>query len=257
MEADVVTDKSKGNSQTAAFWAVLRAKPAEADCERCLAQLNDYVESQLSGGDYRQAFSWTAQHLDGCVACAEAYERVYAWVWAEKNGYFDRLSTGSLPHPAPIPEPDLSFLTPSPTLRETLQHALRQSRQRLTLQLDAALAALLIPPPSLAAARAGEDGRFGKQILSLTPAQTPETSLPFSLAAYADKENPDLCLVEITVEPPGLSWPDLGGREVSVGYGEVAFTELTDDWGTAVFAKIPLAALESLRLEIQLSNSEQ
>ncbi|MFO7683581.1 MAG: hypothetical protein R6X34_26405 [Chloroflexota bacterium] len=253
-----MTEQSKGSrNQIQTFLAVLRAEPTEADCERCLAQLNDYVENQLASGDYRREFPRTAQHLDGCVSCAEMYERVYALLWAERNGHFDRLGTDRLPQPAPIPEPDLSFLTPSATLWTALQTALQHSQQRLTLQLNAVLAALLVPQPTLAATRTGEDGRFGSQLLALNPDQLPQTELPFSLAAYADKQNPDLCLVEITVEPPGLSWPDLGGREVSVGYGEVAFTELTDDWGTAVFADIPLAALESLRLEIQLSNSEQ
>ena len=231
---------------------LLQSMPTEADCDRCLAEMTAYVTVQLEGGDYQVEFPFVAQHLDGCVACAEAYARVYEVELAERNGYFDLDQYRRLPQSAHIPQPDLSFLAPAADLWGALQSALHITQTRITLQLDAILTALLAPQPSLALTRAAESGRFGQQLLALTPDQTPETALPFSLAVYADKENPEMCLVEITVETPGLSWPDLGGNQVNTNYAKTVLQEVTDDWGTAVFPDIPRTELENLRFEIIL-----
>ena len=240
-----MTEESKGEEgKVQSFIAMLQTQPTDLDCQQCLEQLGAYVDVQLEGSGYQTQFPFVAQHLDNCVTCAEAYALVYEVALADRNG--------RLPQPAYIPEPDLSFLGSSPSLWAVLQTALQQTQTRLTLQLDAALAALLAPAPALALTRSGDDARFGEQILSLLPDHVPETQLPFSLAAYADKKNEALCLVEITVEPPGLSWPDLGGSDVVLSYDDVVVTGTTDDWGTAVFANIPRADLENLHLEIQI-----
>ena len=154
--------------------------------------------------------------------------------------------------PSIIPAPDLSFLTPSPSLWDTLQAALKMTQAQISLQLDPALVSLLQPSASPSMARSGEDGRFGQQLLSLTATQTPEANLPFSLAAYTDTEDDANCLVEVTVEPPGLSWPDLGGYKIILRVANGTQTAVTDDWGIAVFNNIPRTELANLYLEIQL-----
>lgn len=228
------------------FLTLLRTEPTSADCERCLAAAETYATAQLNGDDYQQQFPWIAQHLDSCVDCAQVYAHLYELMWAENNG--------RLAQPTTIPEPDLSFLNPAPSLRETLQIALHRTQEQITLQLNAALFALLQPTTSPSLARGGEDGRFGQQLLALTPEQTPAAALPFSLAAYADTQNPEQCLVEVTVELPGVSWPDLGGYKVVLQYTNKEETAVTDDWGIAVFTDIPQTELPQLRLEIHLNS---
>lgn len=236
-------NKNGPEDKVQSFLSMLRTKPTEADCNRCIAQLDAYVTLQLEEGDYRGEFPWVAQHLDSCVDCVEAYAQVYELLWAENNG--------RLPQPATIPQPDLSFLDPAANLWTTLQTALQMTQQQITLRLDAMLAAMLLPQASLGLVRGGEDGRFGEQLLALTPAQTP-IALPFSLNAYADSENSEMCLVEVTVEPLGKSWPELGGQQVIVRYLDTMHTAVTDDWGTAVFTNIPRTELQNLILEIRL-----
>lgn len=236
-------NKNGPEDKVQSFLSMLRTKPTEADCDRCIAQLDAYVTLQLEDGDYRGEFPWVAQHLDSCVDCAEVYAQVYELLGAESNG--------RLPQPVTIPEPDLSFLDSPVNLWTMLQTALQITHEQITLRLDVVLAALLLPQASPGLVRGGEDGRFGEQLLSLTPEQTP-IDLPFSLNAYADRANGELCLVEVTVEPPGKSWPDLGGQEVIVRYLDGMQTAVTDDWGTAVFTNIPRAELQNLILEIHL-----
>jgi hypothetical protein len=226
---------------------ILSYTPDEADCALCLNQLEDYVQTQLRGAAYQPQFAWTARHLDSCVACAAAYALLYEVGLAEANG--------RLPHPAHTPAPDLSFLQSQPGWLATLRAALTAAPERLSLQLNEALARLLAPAPAPALTRAVGDGRYTPKLLELTPDQAQEAALPFTLTAYADRQQPDRCLVEITVQPPGQSWPDLGGYQVTLAAGEQIFTGKTDDWGTAVFFGIPLAKLNDLKIEVMFSNS--
>ncbi len=229
-----------------AFIEILNYTPDAADCALCQTQLDAYVQAQLAGTTYRTQFAWTAHHLDSCVPCAEAYALLYEVALAEANG--------RLPHLAHIPAPDLSFLQAQPGWVATLRAALTAAPRRLVLQLNEALARLLAPAPAPAFTRAVEDGRYIPKLLELTPDQAQEAALPFTLTAYADRQQPDRCLVEISVQPPGQSWPNLGGYQVTVAAGEETFTDETDDWGTAVFLDIPLAKLNNLKIEVMFRN---
>jgi len=225
---------------------ILSYTPNEADCALCLNQLEDYVQTQLRGAAYQPQFAWTARHLDSCVACAAAYALLYEVGLAEANG--------RLPHPAHSPEPDLSFLEFQTGWLAALRAALTATPGRLAMQLNEALARLLAPAPAPALTRSVGEGRYTPKLLEITPDQAQEAALPFTLTAYADQQQPDRCLVEVTVQPPDQSWPDLGGYQVSLIAGEMVVTTETDDWGTAVFPGILLANLNTLTIELTLGN---
>jgi hypothetical protein len=223
--------------------AILRYTPDEADCLLCQKQLDIYIEAQLGHTADQTSFAWTAQHLDSCLACAEVYALLYEVVMADENG--------RLPQPAQLPEPDLTFLESSPDWLAALKAALTVSPAQLALQFNAALVRLLAPAPTLALSRSLTNGRYQPKLLEITLEQAQTLSLPFTLAAYADQQQPNHCLVEITVQPAGQSWPDLGGYQVTLKSGGQTFTGETDDWGTAVFPDILLIELEDLHLRVQ------
>lgn len=229
-----------------AFEAMLRQQATEADCQLCLSQLHDYVVAQQSGEDYREQFGWAARHLDSCVACAEAYGLLYEIMLAE--------TTNRLSQPDKIPAPDLSFLTAVPPLPTLLQQAIRQTRQRITIQLNKALTALLVPLPQTALTRSAGNERYSRKLLELTPAQVPEVSLPLTLAAYADAQRPGFCLVEVALEPPGVSWPDLGGWAITLAAGEKSWHAQTDEWGTAVFPDVRMIDLDTLLVNVAIDS---
>lgn len=240
-------EKGQPDGQVQAFLAMLRQQPNEADCRVCLSQLHDYVVAQQAQEDVQTRFAWTRQHLDSCVACAEVYGQLYEMVLAEAQN--------QLPQPEHIPAPDLSFLTAVPHLPTALNQAIQQTRQRFSLQLNELLASLLAPLPQAALTRSTDGGRYGQKLLELTPEQLPEAALPLTLTAYGDQDQPGRCLVEVTVEPPGLSWPDLAGREVQLTTGEQTLTAQTDEWGTAVFPDILILDLDTLRLDVSLEST--
>src|SRR4051794_18046946 len=81
--------------------AILQQENTDS-CSTCMGNLEDYIALQLDGGDYLTTLSHVATHLDGCVACSESYALLYPVLLAER--------TSTLPMPAAVPAPDLSFL---------------------------------------------------------------------------------------------------------------------------------------------------
>ncbi|MFN8475751.1 MAG: hypothetical protein U0822_26450 [Anaerolineae bacterium] len=210
-------------------------------CVECLAQLADYVDAQFAGQDYTVLFPAVAFHLDACTQCSGAYARFYDTEWAARMN--------ALPALARIPEPDLSFLG-GESMAERLQAAFRRVGGRLTLTLSPDLLPLLRPAPSAAALRAPQDTRrYGETLLALDP--TPD--LPIGLAAYRDAQQPDHCLVEVTVEPPDRAWPDLGGIEVALATRDREQFGLTDDWGLAAFEDVAVDDLNGLMVQVALA----
>jgi hypothetical protein len=59
--------------------------PAEPElgCDACFEQLDRYVELELAGADADAAVPGLRAHLDGCPACREEHESLYALVAAE------------------------------------------------------------------------------------------------------------------------------------------------------------------------------
>lgn len=238
---------SETDAQVQALMSVLKQIPSKADCALCREHLDEYVQAQLSAAALPAQSGWVAQHLDSCLECAEAYALLYEVALAEEKG--------ALPQPTHLPEPDLAFLTPSPDWLATLKTALRVTPAQLALQLSQALNRLLTPPLSLALTRSLAGSRYDPKLLELNAAQANAAGLPFSLVVYADRQQPDRCLVEMTVQPPDQSWPDLGGYLVTAIAGEQTFSAETDDWGAVSFSDVPLVELENLRLVVNLQRS--
>lgn len=214
--------------------------------DEAAAQLDDYVAAQLAGEDYRKRFPSVARHLDACVECAEAYALCYERALAE--------ASGGLPQPARLPEPDLSFLAPSmgQSLVDLVRAAVQRAGEQFRLQLTPDLLPALRPAYAAAPVRAAGDGpRYNEVILRLAPAEELSTTWPAGIVAYRDAQNPDHCLVEVTVAPPGRSWPDLAGIEVTLAVGAERRSETTDAWGAASFEATPITGLGAMSISIQ------
>lgn len=224
------------------FLEMLTSQANEETCQKCINELEQYISAQLNNVNVMTLFPETAVHLDRCLSCAEAYALLYDSRIAEQND--------QLIEPPAIPKPDLSFLPAPSNLSTLLSQHLRTTGNIITLQLTAVLLSLL-PPPQQAAPVRSASRQYTTIIHRLTPEQVPELTLPFSLTAYQDAQNETLCLVEINVSPPGISWPDLEGYSVQCQFDDVTLSEKTDDWGTAVIPDIPVNQLPNLTVTIQ------
>lgn len=211
-----------------------------------MKQLDDYIAAQIAGEDYLVRFTNVALHLDACLQCAEAYARLYELEIAE--------TANRLPRPQQLPEPNLDFLQQGMSdLSAQLKKALRQTADSVTLQLTTALLSLLLPSPAIALTRAPDDSdRYGEILFKLEPEKAAGMELPVALTVYRDARQPELCLLEVVVEPPGLSWPDLEGRIVLLNVAGVTQEALTDAWGYVSFADIAMEDLSQTTMEVRL-----
>jgi hypothetical protein len=70
---------------TALLGGVLGPAGPELTCEECFELLDCYVEIELSGADADAAIPGMHAHLDGCPACAEDHDSLYALVGSEQQ----------------------------------------------------------------------------------------------------------------------------------------------------------------------------
>jgi len=50
----------------------------EVGCDECFETIDRYVELELTSGDADSAFPGLRAHLEGCPACREEHESLYA-----------------------------------------------------------------------------------------------------------------------------------------------------------------------------------
>ncbi len=227
----------------------LQARGDEAACEACLSQLEAYITAQLDGRNYLALFPQTARHLDGCLSCAAAYARLYRMELAAAAETLPQLQQPRLP--------DLAFLSAvpdqQPPLTDLLRTAVTRLQNRIRLHLSADLLPRLQPPPTLAPTRAPADAqRYAEQLFSLDPGEALRADLPLTLTVYRDGQQPQNCLVEITVAPSGRAWPNLAGMMVILVLPDQRREQPTNPWGVAAFEQVPVAELSELVIEVQL-----
>ena len=63
---------------------LLGPREPEIGCDDCFANLDSYVELELSGEDADAAVPGLREHLVGCPACREEYESLRALVGGEQ-----------------------------------------------------------------------------------------------------------------------------------------------------------------------------
>lgn len=223
---------------------VLRRKQTEEACSACIDRLETYITAQIGGSFEPTQHKETAMHLDSCISCSTAYELLYDVIEAEQNG--------TLPIPAAIPTPNLDFLGEKVSLTDKLRDAVRVTAEKLTVQLDQLLLSLLVQEQAgqPAMVRSGGDGRYTNKLFELSSSQLPGEMVPLKIAAFKDNEQAGVALVEVNVEPPGKTWPDLANYEVNLSTRSQEETAVTNEWGTAVFPAVNIQYLGTLRLQV-------
>jgi hypothetical protein len=66
-----------------ALGRLLGPEGPEVGCEACFDQLDRYVELEVAGADADTAIPGLRAHLEGCPACREEHESLYALVRRE------------------------------------------------------------------------------------------------------------------------------------------------------------------------------
>ncbi|MDQ3875407.1 MAG: hypothetical protein M3322_07695 [Actinomycetota bacterium] len=69
---------------TQALGRLLGAAGPEIGCDECFEELDAYVELEVAGQDADGTIRGFRAHLDGCPACREEHESLYALVSGEQ-----------------------------------------------------------------------------------------------------------------------------------------------------------------------------
>ncbi len=206
----------------------------DAACTACIDQLDDYVQAQLAGQDYAAAFPVVAQHLDACVACAEAYAMLY-----------ESYANAAQMAPPAIPAVDLGFLPKQVSLAELIRAALQHTAERLRVTLSAELlAGLQAQPKPQLAMRGGEQALFDLALVEPTPLMS---ALHVQALAAA---TPETCTLRVQVSLYDRDWPDLADIPVTIHLPGGAQSSRTDAWGEAVFPNLPADQLAQLSVDV-------
>jgi anti-sigma factor RsiW len=64
---------------------LLGPKGPELTCDQCFAQLDRYVDLEVSGADANAAIPGLRAHLEGCPACREDHESLLEYVRSERS----------------------------------------------------------------------------------------------------------------------------------------------------------------------------
>ncbi|MBA3468381.1 MAG: hypothetical protein H0T53_01930 [Herpetosiphonaceae bacterium] len=240
-----MTTDHRGDEHLRRLAVVLTDAIDTADCQRCLDQIEFYIDHQLAGRDYRRLLPASAQHLDQCVRCAEDYAMVYEL----------RRNEAALPQPTTIPAARLDFLR-RPTQAQgaerldqhsALRAALSTDGARLTVTLSPALLAALPAPTQAMALRSSA----APPLLTIAFEQPTAQIATLQLSAHRHPPASDLFLLRVQVELYDRAWPELAGIAVHLILGQEQRDAATDAWGEAVFSAIPQSCLADLSVTVE------
>jgi hypothetical protein len=230
------------NIQAQQLAQALLTEPNEQECQACLDVLEAYVDAQLAEQPYSIQYPQVAGHLDSCVACAESYALVYE----------TRRNEATLPQPAAIPQPDLSFLASVTAIDQfstLITNAIEWVGSQLRFSFSQALLNLIPPPlPGTLVLR----GTHIQPRYDFTIAITGGAISQLRLIAMPSAANSDQCDLQIQLSIPGRDWPDLADILVTLSYGTQQVSATTDAWGEAVFAGVPQDALATMRVDVSM-----
>ncbi|HEX6288857.1 MAG TPA: hypothetical protein VFZ66_06675 [Herpetosiphonaceae bacterium] len=212
----------------------------------CLDVLEPYITAQLAGQDYIALFPIVTQHLDSCVACAEAYALVYEARLAE--------ATDLLPIAVPAPALDFLRLSTADRLQRTLTAAIeRLAERRLRFTLSQSLLDLLAPQRSEFALR----GAAHEPMLDVTVDQPFGDDTRLQVSVYRQRDAQDQCTVRSQVVLADREWPDLADLPVTLTVGGTQRRAHTDPWGEAVFENVPIDDVPGLQIEVDVDSPPQ
>lgn len=218
--------------------ARLRHLPAAAatddqlDCAACEPQLPEFLAARAAGEADQPAWDSVRQHLAGCAHCAA--------VLRDLEALYELAEAPAL---TPVPAPRLDFLRPAPAPPWRLDNL-----GTLLVDLARALRPALESPAGLK--RGGgttlEEGELRDAL--------PDLELRLALEEQGGEARRRL---RVTVHIPSRGgWPNLAGSEVVLRRGEEELdSQLTDSFGTVVFADLEAATLGDYSLAVRPATS--
>lgn len=226
-------------------WALTSGQDDSLSCQACEEQLADYVDAEQQGQQHHPQFGRLRRHLQQCPHCAAGYRELRALA---ELAYGEPLAA-----PARQPSFDFSFLAAAHNKPAHNKPAVRSfwwdDAGRFVLQLSQEL--LGSAQPSLQPAHVRVKGQ-GDTPLVHHVLDVPGGDLRLTISVSAMRDDPAAGTMTVEADIPSRGgWPNLADTQITLWQGDVVLASAwTDEFGKAVFARIPLAVLTDLAVEI-------
>lgn len=212
-----------------------------------IEKMEAYINAELNDEDAAALYPEVDFLLDTSVEYTDLYTRLYETILAEKEG---RLPLIDHQFSKPVlPLNSVPATSDKVSLADKLKAAIVEEGRRLILNLSADLNSLL-KPQQADLVLMGEN-ELGDKLMALKVDDKQGYHSHFNLTVYQNKQNPDVCFIEVEVKIPGRNPFKQDGVIVSLKWPNEEQQATSDKMGAVLFKDVPLNQLDYLTLEIE------
>lgn len=195
-----------------------------------------YAEAQLGGGDGAARFPDVHQYVLTAGQQDEHYLALVALLRQAQAGHLE-----PPPRPATF---DFSYLQ-QPRVTKAVNVFVEMGRLVINLSRDFIEQALVAPNPQWVHIKSAATTTLFETVVA-------DQSSGFKTRLIAKRTRADstTCGLSVQIEPPQRRWPDLAGTPVEIAMGTTQLAQVTDAFGTTLFAPLPIATLDTLTIRV-------
>lgn len=194
-----------------------------------------YVEAQIRDGNGAVQFPDVHQYV---LTAGQQDEHYLALVTLLRQEQAAQLEPP--PRPATF---DFSYLQQHVT--KVLNVFVDMGRLVINLSRDFIEQAMVAPNPQLAHTKSAEATTLFETVVA-----DPQSGFKTRLVAKLTRADHTTCGLTVKIEPPHRRWPELGGTLVEISLGTTQQAQVTNAFGTTLFAPLPIAALDTLTIRV-------
>lgn len=227
--------------------ALTAAEKDRLTCSQCQDQLPDYHQAVMDGQSDESRWRPVSLHLAVCPHCGAMYTNFTDLINMANE------DEGTEPSYYPVPRLDFLRRKKSRSLQSITMLWRLVEVGHLVVQFSTELVHGLTPLVPQPAYIARQKSSLSSAILYQFILKDAIENLKVTMTVEQEHDNPDRCRVIAEVNIPSRGgWPNLGGIVVILSRDEqVLETQMTDNFGEAVFEGIAIADISHLTFDIK------
>ena len=195
-----------------------------------------YVEALIQDGDGAARFPDVHQYVLTAGQQDEHYLALVALLGQAQSAPLE-----PPPRPATF---DFSYLQ-SPRVTKAVNVFVEMGRLVINLSRAFIEQAMAAPTPQLAHTKSTAVGTIFAIVV-----EDQQSGFKTRLVAKRTRADSTMCGLSVKIEPPHRRRPDLAGTLVEISLGTTQQAQVTNAFGTTLFAPLPIAALDTLTIRV-------
>jgi hypothetical protein len=195
-----------------------------------------YVEAQIQDGDGAARFPAVHQYV---LTVGQQDEHYLALVALLQQAQVAQLEPP--PRPATF---DFSYLQ-QPRVTRAVNVFVEMGRLVINLSRDFVEQAMAESTLQLAHIKASAADTLFETVVA-----DQQSGFKTRLVVKRNRADRTTCSLSVKLEPPHRRWPDLAGIPVEISMGTIQQAQVTNAFGTTLFAPLPIVALDTLTIRV-------